>query len=81
LESARGLRINAGIARRICPAALSNLAFRLSESPSFSKTLRPDMLGEIGGKVVIPCDALGVPQPNITWFRNAVEINPKTEKR
>ena len=39
------------------------------------------MLGEIGGKVVIPCDALGVPQPNITWFRNAVEINPKTEKR
>ncbi|KAK9504659.1 hypothetical protein O3M35_010943 [Rhynocoris fuscipes] len=44
------------------------------ESPSFVGSMRPETLTEYGSTVTLPCEALGVPVPNITWYRNAHNV-------
>lgn len=45
------------------------------EPPTFVGNLRMETLGEYGSTVRISCDTIGVPQPKITWYRNAETIN------
>uniref|UniRef100_A0A8D9DVI9 Protein sidekick n=2 Tax=Cacopsylla melanoneura TaxID=428564 RepID=A0A8D9DVI9_9HEMI len=42
------------------------------EPPSFPASGKMETLSEFGATVNIPCEALGVPSPNITWLHNAV---------
>jgi hypothetical protein len=35
---------------------------------------RPETLGEYGALVTLPCEAVGVPSPNIMWFRNSERV-------
>ncbi|XP_050437025.1 protein sidekick isoform X2 [Adelges cooleyi] len=44
------------------------------EPPTFVGNLRLETLGEYGSTVRIACDTIGVPQPKITWYRNAESI-------
>ena len=46
----------------------------IAESPSFVSVIRPETLAEYGSTVVLPCEAIGVPAPNITWLRNARDV-------
>lgn len=44
------------------------------EKPSFASLMRPETLGEYGSTISLPCEVLGVPSPNIVWFRNAERV-------
>ncbi|KAK3912682.1 Protein sidekick [Frankliniella fusca] len=46
----------------------------VQEKPSFVKLARYDVLGDFGAPVRLACDALGVPPPNISWYRNAEPV-------
>nr|XP_018910641.1 PREDICTED: protein sidekick isoform X1 [Bemisia tabaci] len=48
------------------------------EPPSFPGSSKLEYLGEFGSTVNLPCEALGVPTPNITWLRNAADITKIT---
>jgi hypothetical protein len=55
--------------------ALRNMLHHLiSEKPSFASSTRPETLGEYGTIVTLPCEAVGVPSPNIVWFRNTERV-------
>ncbi|XP_067013442.2 protein sidekick isoform X2 [Anabrus simplex] len=45
------------------------------EKPSFTSLLRAETLGEYGSTITLPCEAVGVPSPNIVWFRNTVKVD------
>ncbi|KAL1140779.1 hypothetical protein AAG570_000709, partial [Ranatra chinensis] len=44
------------------------------EGPSFVGNMRAETLAEYGSTVTLPCEAIGVPAPNITWLRNANNV-------
>jgi protein sidekick len=46
----------------------------VSEKPTFVSSTRPETLGEYGTLVTLPCEAVGVPSPNIMWFRNSERV-------
>jgi hypothetical protein len=54
---------------------LSFLLFFLPEKPTFITELKRETLSDYGSTVTLPCDAVGVPPPTLTWFRNAEPIN------
>ena len=41
----------------------------------FRTPMRFEILGEFGKEISLPCDAVGVPEPNVTWFRDGIPIN------
>ncbi|XP_026669718.1 protein sidekick isoform X6 [Ceratina calcarata] len=45
------------------------------EKPTFIMELKRETLSDYGSTVTLPCDAVGVPPPNITWFRNAESVD------
>lgn len=47
--------------------------FRISAAPILM-TSPEDLRGQVGGKVVIPCQAVGDPEPVISWMFNEKEI-------
>lgn len=42
--------------------------------------MRVETLGEFGSAQTLPCEASGIPTPNITWFRNAVPLALSTRQ-
>nr|XP_012142211.1 PREDICTED: protein sidekick isoform X4 [Megachile rotundata] len=45
------------------------------EKPAFITELKRETLSDYGSTVTLPCDAVGVPPPNISWFRNAEPVD------
>ncbi|XP_076288638.1 sidekick cell adhesion molecule isoform X2 [Lasioglossum baleicum] len=45
------------------------------EKPTFMTELKRETLSDYGSVVTLSCDAVGVPPPNITWFRNAEPVD------
>lgn len=45
------------------------------EKPRFVTATRSETLGEYGGVISLPCDVVGIPKPNVTWYRNSEEID------
>ncbi len=44
------------------------------EKPHFKKNLKVSTLGDFGRVITIPCEVHGVPQPNVTWYRNGIPL-------
>lgn len=44
-------------------------SFFLQDPPSFRVIPRPEYLQEVGRELIIPCEAIGDPTPNITWSK------------
>ncbi|BES97569.1 Immunoglobulin V-set domain [Nesidiocoris tenuis] len=64
------------------PAVKATANVAVSEVPSFVGNMRPETLAEYGSTVVLPCEAIGVPAPNITWLCNGYNVMtlPQSEK-
>ncbi|XP_076627146.1 sidekick cell adhesion molecule isoform X4 [Colletes latitarsis] len=45
------------------------------EKPMFITELKRETLSDYGSTVTLPCDAIGVPPPKISWFRNAEPVD------
>ncbi|XP_076674857.1 sidekick cell adhesion molecule isoform X2 [Andrena cerasifolii] len=45
------------------------------EKPTFITELKRETLSDYGSTVSLPCDAVGVPPPKISWFRNAEPVD------
>ncbi|XP_074526412.1 uncharacterized protein igsf9b isoform X2 [Halichoeres trimaculatus] len=41
----------------------------LQDPPSFKVLPRPEYLQEVGRELIVPCEAIGDPAPNITWSK------------
>ncbi|XP_044271077.1 protein sidekick isoform X2 [Tribolium madens] len=50
------------------------------EKPRFVSATRAETLGEYGTPISLPCDVVGIPKPNVTWYKNSEEID-LTDKR
>ena len=46
----------------------------LQDPPSIRVPPRPEYLQEVGRELIIPCEAIGDPTPNITWSKVQEEI-------
>lgn len=45
------------------------------EKPRFFSSAKPETLGDYLSSLTLPCDVLGIPKPNVTWYRNAQEVD------
>lgn len=45
------------------------------EKPHFEKHMAVSTLGEFGKAITLPCDVHGVPEPNVTWYRNGIPLS------
>lgn len=45
------------------------------EKPRFVSATRAETLGEYGTPISLPCDVVGIPKPNVTWYKNSEEID------
>jgi protein sidekick len=52
----------------------------VQEPPTFFQPLRTEILGDYGSSLTIPCDAIGEPFPNITWFKDAKPIDLTSDR-
>ena len=52
--------------------------FSSAEPPIFTNNLRQETLSEYNSVVKLSCEAIGIPTPNITWYRNAVDVSKIT---
>ncbi|XP_049831894.1 protein sidekick isoform X2 [Schistocerca gregaria] len=57
------------------PVVSASANVMVLEKPSFATNLRTETLGEYGATISIPCEAFGVPMPNIVWFRNTEKVD------
>ncbi|KAF2903932.1 hypothetical protein ILUMI_02247 [Ignelater luminosus] len=53
----------------------------VQEKPKFVSNTRTETLGDYGSQISLLCDAVGIPKPNVTWYKNAEEINNVDENR
>ncbi|XP_048522895.1 protein sidekick [Dendroctonus ponderosae] len=45
------------------------------EKPRFLSNAKPETLADYGSQLNLPCDLIGNPQPNVTWYRNSQELD------
>ncbi|XP_060530016.1 protein sidekick isoform X3 [Cylas formicarius] len=45
------------------------------EKPRFFSNTRPETLGDYGSQLSLPCDVIGIPKPNVTWYRNTETLD------
>lgn len=53
----------------------------VQEKPKFVSAIRSETLGDYGSQITLPCDAVGIPSPNITWYKNAEEVVTAMDNR
>ncbi|XP_030245886.1 protein sidekick-like [Drosophila navojoa] len=52
----------------------ANAHVYILEPPMFFTPMRAETFGDFGGQVMLPCDVVGDPTPQVQWFRNAERI-------
>lgn len=62
------------------PTVKAAAEVKVLEKPRFFSIAKPETLGNYGSAISLPCDVIGIPKPNVTWYRNAEEID-LTDKR
>lgn len=63
------------------PTVKSAAQVIVQEKPHFVSTSRTETLGDYGSQISMLCDVVGIPTPNVTWFKNAEAIDATKEKR
>ncbi|XP_031349288.1 protein sidekick isoform X2 [Photinus pyralis] len=51
----------------------------VQEKPTFISDMKTETLGDYGTRINLPCDSVGIPKPNVTWYRNVEEL--RTDSR
>ncbi|CAG9861808.1 unnamed protein product [Phyllotreta striolata] len=62
------------------PEAIASAHVSVLEKPKFLSMAKSETLGEYSASMNLPCDVLGIPKPNITWYKNSEELD-LTNKR
>uniref|UniRef100_A0A6P7F6S0 Protein sidekick n=1 Tax=Diabrotica virgifera virgifera TaxID=50390 RepID=A0A6P7F6S0_DIAVI len=57
------------------PTAVASAQIEVLEKPRFLNVAKPETLGEYASSLSLPCDVLGIPKPNVTWYRNSEELD------
>lgn len=50
------------------------------EKPRFFGSSKPETLGEYGLQLSLPCDVVGIPTPNVSWYRNAEPVDLRDKR-
>lgn len=53
----------------------------VQEKPKFVSNSKTETLGDYGSQINLPCDVVGIPPPNITWYKDAEIIDFDNDKR
>lgn len=53
----------------------------VQEKPVFVSSGRSEILGDYGSPITLPCDVVGIPQPNVTWYKNTELIDETVDSR
>lgn len=62
------------------PTARASAIVDVLEKPRFFSNAKPETLSDYSSSINLPCDVLGIPKPNITWYRNAEELDLADKK-
>ncbi|XP_056641389.1 protein sidekick isoform X2 [Diorhabda sublineata] len=57
------------------PTVAASANVEVLEKPRFLSSAKPETLGEYSASLSLPCDVLGIPKPNITWYKNSEELD------
>ncbi|XP_074029858.1 sidekick cell adhesion molecule isoform X2 [Leptinotarsa decemlineata] len=57
------------------PTVKASAQIEVLEKPRFFTNSKPETLGDYANSISLPCDVLGIPKPNITWYKNSEEID------
>ncbi|KAG5875405.1 hypothetical protein JTB14_028475, partial [Gonioctena quinquepunctata] len=57
------------------PTARASAQIEVLEKPTFFTNSKPETLGDYLNSISLPCDVLGIPKPNITWYKNSDELD------
>jgi protein sidekick len=48
--------------------------FHITDKPRFKNPMKFEVSGEFGKEINLPCDVVGTPDPNVTWYRDGVPL-------
>lgn len=63
------------------PTVVAAAQVLVQEKPQFVSNSKTETLGDYGSQVNLPCDAVGIPIPNVTWYKDAQRIDFETDRR
>lgn len=63
------------------PTVTASANVVVQEKPQFVSHTKTETLGDYGSQIILPCDVVGIPKPNISWYKNAVNIEELNESR
>ncbi|KAF5283152.1 hypothetical protein FQR65_LT02664 [Abscondita terminalis] len=63
------------------PTVTAAATVTVQEKPKFISDTKTETLGDYGSRINLMCDAVGIPKPNVTWYKNAVEIEVSSDSR
>lgn len=53
----------------------------VQEKPRFVSHAKTETLGDYGSRIILPCDVVGIPKPNVSWYKNAIDVEELKENR
>ncbi|KAF5272120.1 hypothetical protein FQA39_LY01202 [Lamprigera yunnana] len=57
------------------PTVKAMATVTVQEKPKFISDTKTETLGDYGSRINLICDAVGIPNPNVTWYKNGIEIS------
>lgn len=63
------------------PKVIAAAQVLVNVKPKFIRNFKTETLGDYGSLVKFPCDVDAIPKPNVTWYKNAENIDFDNDKR
>lgn len=63
------------------PSISASAQVTVLEKPVFVSSVKLETLGDYGSPLTLPCNAVGIPPPNVTWYRNAEALDEISDDR